>query len=274
MPEVRGWPGRVEHIMGMPISIDVRDSQVDRAALDSAFAWLRWVDATFSTYKPDSAISRLNRGELLLAGAHPDVRAVLERCEELRAETGGYFDIRVAGALLPGARNGTVDPSGFVKGWSVDRAAALLDAAGGCTYCINAGGDIRVRGRPTPAPYWRVGIRHPFLRDKVAAVVAATDLAIATSGAYERGAHIVDPHTGRPPGGILSVTVVGPDLATADAYATAAYAMGRAGPGWTARLVALGYEAMTILANETVLSTPAFPAIPAAHDDSPPPSLW
>src|SRR5207248_3932894 len=100
---------------------------------------------------------------------------------------------------------------------------------------INAGGDIRVRGRPTPAPYWRVGIRHPFLRDKAAAVVAATDLAIATSGAYERGAHIVDPHTGRPPGGILSVTVVGPDLATADAYATAAYAMGRAGVDGAAR---------------------------------------
>src|SRR5947199_8795250 len=141
MPEVRGWPGRVEHIMGMPISIDVRDPEVDPAALDNAFAWLRWVDATFSTYRSDSTISRLNRGELLLAGAHPDVRAVLERCEELREETGGYFDIRAAGALLPEAWNGAVDPSGFVTGWSVDRAAAILGAAGWCAYRLNGGAD-------------------------------------------------------------------------------------------------------------------------------------
>lgn len=87
----------------------------------------------------------------------------------------------------------------------------------------------------------------------------ATDTAIATSGSYERGQHIVDPHTVTAPEGVLSVTIVGPDLATADAYATAAYAMGRNGPDWTAILPALGYEAMTILDDATVLMTPAFP---------------
>lgn len=131
--------------------------------------------------------------------------------------------------------------------------------AGARSYCINAGGDVLVRGRPASAPHWRIGIRHPFLLDRVAAVVAATDLAIATSGAYERGEHIVDPHTGCAPIGVLSVTIVGPDLGTADAYATAAYAMGRNGPAWTAQLVAGGYEAMTILDDETVLFTPGFP---------------
>jgi thiamine biosynthesis lipoprotein len=260
---VRGWPGRVEQIMGLPIAIDVRDPQVEPAAIAHAFAWLRWVDATFSTYKADSAISQLNRRELALTEAPPAVRAVLDRCDELRVETDGYFDIRMA-ALAQwqrlgdvALRVGAVDPSGLVKGWAVDRAARILEAAGAHTYCINAGGDIRVRGCPAPTSHWRIGIQHPFQRDKVAAVVEATDLAIATSGAYERGAHIVDPHTGRPPEGVLSVTIVGPDLATADAYATAAYAMGRAGPPWTARLV--GYEAMTILSDETVLSTPGFP---------------
>jgi thiamine biosynthesis lipoprotein len=109
-----------------------------------------------------------------------------------------------------------------------------------------------------PEPLWRVGIQHPLLRDRVTAVVTAGDLAIATSGAYARGDHVLDPHTGRPPRGVLSVTVVGPDLATADAYATAAFAMGTAGPHWTARLRA--YEAMTILADRTVLSTARFPA--------------
>ena len=256
---------RVEHIMGMPVLVDVRDPDVDPTALERAFAWLRWVDATFSTYKAGSAINRLNRGEVTLAEAHPDVRAVLARCEQLREETEGYFDIRVY--VGPNDRRddatlaiGAVDPSGLVKGWSVDRAARLLEDAGARNYAINAGGDIRVHGRPGDAPCWRVGIRHPLQHDRVAAVIAATDLAIATSGTYERGAHIVDPHTGAPPEGVLSVTVVGPDLATADAYATAAFAMGRDGPAWTAGLASRGYEALTILADETVLSTRGFPA--------------
>ena len=141
----------------------------------------------------------------------------------------------------------------------------MLTRTGTCGTCsaaaaINAGGDIRLRGGALPAGHWRVGIQHPLARGRVAAVIEATDLAVATSGAYERGAHVVDPHTGRPPAGVLSVTVVGPDLASADAYATAAFAMGRTGPHWAARLRG-GYEAMTILADETVLTTAGFPAV-------------
>jgi thiamine biosynthesis lipoprotein len=236
--------------MGMPIVVDVRDDNVDDGVLDGMFDWLRWVDATFSTYKDDSEISRLGRGELALEDAHTDVRWVLERCEQLRNETRGYFDARAAG---------TLDPSGLVKGWSVDRAAEILRDAEVRNFAVSAGGDMRVSGRAVPEACWRVGIQHPLDRDHVAAVVEANDLAIATSGAYARGDHVVDPHTGRPPTGVLSVTVVGPELATADAYATAAFAMGpHAGPRWTARL--RGYEAMTILADETVLTTARFPA--------------
>ena len=87
-------------------------------------------------------------------------------------------------------------------------------------------------------------------------MVAVEDLAVGTSGGYERGAHIVDPHTGAPPTGLLSVTVVGPDLATADAYATTAFAMGADGPAWTASLA--GYDAMCITSDHRVLSTPGF----------------
>jgi thiamine biosynthesis lipoprotein len=230
---------------------DVGAADVDDAVLDRMFDWLRVVDATFSTYKADSEVSRINRGELALEDASPDVREVLDRCEELRHETKGYFDAHPASPS-------ELDPSGLVKGWSVDRAAVILDEAGLRNYCVNAGGDMLVRGRAIPDDVWRVGIQHPLELDKVAKVVVSNDLAVATSGAYARGEHVIDPHTRRAPEGVLSVTITGPVLATADAYATAAFAMGLEGPKWTARL--RGYEAMTILADETVLSTPGFPA--------------
>ena len=240
---------RVEHVMGMPVVIDVPDDDATPDVLDAVFRWLHWVDATFSTYKPESEISRLDRGELDLEGAHPAVRTVLDRCAELRTETRGYFDERFDGSL---------DPSGLVKGWAVDAAADILDASGMRNYAVSAGGDIRVRGGALPEPAWRIGIQHPLERAGVAAVVEATDLAIATSAAYARGEHVLDPHTRRPPHGVLSVTITGSDLTTADAYATAAFAMGAAGPHWTARL--RGYEAMTIMSDHRVLSTPGFPA--------------
>ena len=237
--------------MGMPIVLDERDGLAE-PTIESMFDVLREADTLFSTYKHDSEISRLNRGELVLADTHPDVREVLARCDELRVITDGYFD---AGHVIEGG----TDPSGLVKGWAVDRAGDLLDAAGARNYSLNAGGDIRMRGAPLPEPRWRVGIQHPLERDKIAAVVEGNDVAVATSGAYARGEHVVDPHTGHAPVGVLSVTIVGPELATADAYATAAFAMGEAGPEWTASLGL--YEAMTILADGRVLLTPGFPSV-------------
>jgi thiamine biosynthesis lipoprotein len=231
---------QVEQIMGMPIVVEVRDGD---APFDEVFDWFRWVDETFSTYKPDSEISRVARGEPAIS---PEVRDILDRCERLRAQTNGYFDA---------CAGGTLDPSGLVKGWAVDRAADLLEAAGVREYALNAGGDIRLRGT------WRVGIQHPRERQAIAAVVEATDLALATSGEYARGAHVLDPHTGAPPDGILSVTISGPDLATADAYATAALAMGASiAPHWLARL--RGYGALLILGDERLLSTPSFGCAP------------
>ena len=222
-----------EHVMGMPVTV-----RCERGA-DRVFAWLRWVDATFSTYREDSEICRIDRGELRVADAHADVQAVLARCARLRVATGGYFDGRAGGRL---------DPSALVKGWAVDRAAALLRGR----FMINAGGDVLVRGGP-----WRVGVRHPLRGDSLCAALELTDGAVATSGAYERGEHILDPVGGGPARGALSVTVVTTrSLATADAYATAAFAMGERGPAWTARL--RGCDAMTVLRDGEVRCTPGF----------------
>jgi thiamine biosynthesis lipoprotein len=252
MAAVAPGPHRIERVMGMPVIVDVRHGDVGEEVLDDVFDWLAWVEATFSTFRPDSEICRVDRRELALEDAHPEVRAVLARCEELGRETGGYFDLRAG-------PEGRLDPAGLVKGWSIDRAASILEAAGATSYAINAGGDIRLRGGASPADRWRVGIQHPLERDRIAAVVEANDLAIATSGAYERGEHVLDPHTLRSPSGVLSVTVTGPELGTADAYATAAFAMGRRGAQWTATLP--GYEAMTILSDGRVLLTDAFPVV-------------
>ena len=210
--------------MGMPVRVE---GDVDAVRV---FAWLRWVDSTFSTYRADSEIARLDRGEL--DDPHPAVREVLARCEELRIETGGLFDVRAGGRL---------DPSGYVKGWAVQRAAAF----GRGRFLIDAGGDVVVRGA------WRVGIRHPYVRDKLAAAITVSDCAVATSGAYERGPHILDPRSGRPATGLSSVTVVGRDLGTADAYATAAFAAGD--PRWTAPLAAMS------IAGERVFTTATWP---------------
>jgi thiamine biosynthesis lipoprotein len=235
----------VRHVMGMPIGIDLADAHV--VDLEPAFAWLEEVDAMFSTYREDSEISRLDRGELTVADCRPEVDEVLTRCLALERATNGFFSVRAAGRL---------DPSGLVKGWAIDGAAARLVAAGAQRFCINAGGDVLAHGRPAPDRLWRVGIRHPLHADRLAAVLAVEDLAVATSGVYERGAHIVDPHTGAPATGLLSVTIVGPELATADAYATAVFAMGDAGPAWSASLE--GHDVMCITRGHEVLTTPGF----------------
>ena len=196
----------VEHVMGMPIIVDIRDPDFDTGCVDAVFAWFRLVDEVFSTYKPASEISRLNRGEIGIHDVSEDIRDVLERCEELRSETDGYFDVRAASGEV-------VDPSGFVKGWSVDRATSLLDGVGARNYSINAGGDIAVRGGALPQRTWRIGIQHPKRRDSIAKVLQSDHLAVATSGSYERGPHVVNPRTGLAPTGVLSVTVTGPSSA-------------------------------------------------------------
>ncbi len=240
---------RVERLMGTVFVFDVRGSGVAPSAVDRAIAVLHEVEARYSPYLADSEISALIRGEVDEADCAPDVRAVLGLCEDLRRTSDGAFDIR---RHRP---DGRPDPTGLVKGWAVEEAALLLDAAGATDYAINAGGDIIARGEPEPGRAWRVGIRHPAIEDKLAAVLEVRELAVATSGAYERGEHIVDPRTGRPPGDLASVTVTGPSPTYADAYATIAFVMGLQGPAWVARHP--GYGAYAITTDEQAIWTDA-----------------
>lgn len=231
---------RVEQVMGTAISVHIADPLPRRdldLLMDDVFAWFRDVDRRFSTYRAHSEITLLDRGELNLTDCSPAVRDVLDACAMLAGATDGFFDVYATGRL---------DPSGYVKGWAVQRASDRLVGAGAVNHCLNAGGDVRVRGHETPGAAWRVGIRHPFEADKVAWVVAGTDLAVATSGTYERGFHVIDPRRGTAASDFSSVSVVGPDLGLADAYATAAVAMGLPGLSWLAALD--GYEAAVVTA--------------------------
>lgn len=240
--------------MGTVFSFDLRGPGDPAAGLAGAVALLHHVDAVFSTYRPDSAVSRLGRGELRLAECPAEVREVLDLCAEVRAASAGCFDPAYAGGL---------DPTGVVKGWAVQRASDLLRAAGSTAHAVGGGGDVRLVGEPEPGQPWRVGIADPLCPGRLATVVSGRDLAVATSGEAERGAHIIDPRTGRPPAGLASVTVVGPDLGRADGFATAAFVLGAAAPAWLAGLV--GYAGFGVTATGERWATPGFAAYrPAA----------
>lgn len=214
---------RVEHCMGTVFSLDVRAPLVDPAVIDDVVAWLHDVDDTFSTYRAESQISRLARGDISPLDCSPEVRTILDRCAELVHETDGYFSAYASG---------TLDPSGLVKGWAIERASDMLRDAGALNHCVNGGGDVQCAGEAAPGQAWRVGIAHPLRHGQLAGVVVGNDISVATSGSAERGGHVLDPHSGEANRALASLTVVGRRLATTDAYATAAYAMGNAARGW------------------------------------------
>jgi thiamine biosynthesis lipoprotein len=207
--------------MGMPITVEIVDAGANRAAIDAVYDYFEYIDATFSTYKEDSEISRINRREIGPAEFSADMRTVLALSELTRQETGGYFDI---------ARNGIIDPSGLVKGWAIDQAAEILRQKGFKNFYVDAGGDIQAVGKNSQGQDWRVGIRNPFNIAGIVKVIAVSDRGVATSGTYIRGQHIYNPKETAPlDTDIVSLTVIGPDIYEADRFATAAFAMGRAG---------------------------------------------
>ncbi|MBI2324140.1 MAG: FAD:protein FMN transferase [Chloroflexi bacterium] len=239
---------RTDVVMGMPVTVAVPGG-ADARVLDAIFAELRVVDAVFSPFRADSAVSRMNAGTLAEHEAGALVAEVLDLCRRYACATHGYFSAWATGRL---------DPSGLVKGWALDRACAVLERAGHTSFFVDGAGDVRTRGHRAPGVAWRVAIRHPVQRDRVVGVIRGTDLAVATSGTYEKGTHIYDPHTRRPANELVSLTVVGPDIVDADVYATAAFAMGRAGLAFMERVP--GYEAFAIDADLFSASTSGFGA--------------
>jgi thiamine biosynthesis lipoprotein len=217
---------RVVHCMGT-VSFDVRTPGVGAQAVDEAERWLHTADATFSTYRADSEIRRLARGDIDGADCSPLVRGVLAECDRLHAATGGYFSMYATGSL---------DPSGYVKGWAIQRASDILATHGSIAHCVNGGGDVQCMGWAAAGTPWRIGIADPRHPGELVTAVSGANLAVATSGTAERGAHVVDPHSGRAADHLASITLVGAHLAMVEAYATAALAMGPAAREFVASL--------------------------------------
>jgi thiamine biosynthesis lipoprotein len=246
----------IQYVMGTVITFDVyvasgaSGSDVS-ARLARARAAMRSADALFSIWRPDSPINRLRRGEITSDQAPPELTQLLERCAWAKELSGGWFD--------PWAMPGGVDPTGYVKGWAAQRALGMLVSSDICGAIVNAAGDIATFGGPAPGQPFRVGIADPFSPRHLAHIVELGG-SIATSGTYERGQHLIDPHSGEPMALVASASVCGPDLGLADALATAIAVAGERALSLVETID--GYEALTIALDGTARWTPNFPFAP------------
>jgi FAD:protein FMN transferase len=240
--------GHTEPVMGTVASFTVEPGELGdeaaREAIRGACRVLHAADAVLSTFRPDSTLSRLRRGEASAADLPVELLEVLELSARATRLTEGAFD--------PWAMPGGVDPTGLVKGWAAQRALSVLRDSGVAAAMVNAGGDIACFG---PEP-WRIGVRDPQTADRLVCV-AEVSAAIATSGGYERPGEIVDPRSGRPAEALAQATVIGADLALADAFATALMVAGE--DGLTLLAGEPGYSALIVSGDGRMLATTQFP---------------
>jgi thiamine biosynthesis lipoprotein len=249
-----------EAVMGTVVSFSIHAPRVDPEKLWTAVAEARAVlhnaDAVFSTWKRNSPVNQLRRGEIGLKGCPGEVGEVLLLCAWVREQSEGWFD--------PWALPGGVDPTGLVKGWAAARALDVLSRAGMAAVMVSAGGDIATWGHPDddPTRAWRIGIAHPWRSGGLAGVVEQRGAgAVCTSGTYQRGAHLFDPATREPAGRTVSATVTGPDLSLADGLATAVAVGGDRALPAVERLA--GYEAWLIRPDGSTASTAGWQFAPA-----------
>jgi thiamine biosynthesis lipoprotein len=241
-----------EEVMGTIVTFDLYDdgapSKDLERVLGEATTVLHEADEVFSTYKGDSPISRLRRGEITLEQCPHQIGEVLELCRVARTISDGWFD--------PWMMPGGVDPTGYVKGWATQRSLDVLRRSGIRAALVNAAGDTAGFGGPRIGAAFRIGVVDPAATQRLACIVESPG-AVATSGMYERGWHLIDPHTGLPAARAASATVTGTDLGLADALATALAVAG----DQALNLVEVldGYEALVIGYDGTTSMTSGFP---------------
>ena len=218
---------RVEKIIpvwGTEIYIDASSSKLDESEINRVIAGVEAfffdVDDELSTFKDTSSVTKLRQNKMKIEDAPEIVQEVWRGCLKAKELSFGAFD--------PWAVEGGFDPSGFVKGWAAEKAAEMLVAAGCDQVQVNAAGDIALRGNEP----WKIGIVNPDDKSEIIEVFEVSNENIATSGHYEKGAHIKDPHTGIIAIGAKSGTVIGPDGGLTDAFATALMVDGKDAVQW------------------------------------------
>ncbi len=226
--------------MGTAVSAHIDDAvpqEIADDAWESVGVFLRDIEDRFSTFLPTSEISRINKGELHVLDASPDVVEVLDACTWLEHLSNGVFNAR--------RPDGSIDPAGFVKGWAAERAARLLAEAGLKNYYLRIGGDIQTHGVQATGEKWRVGIVDPHDATRIHSYVDIPEnWAIATSGVAELGQHLWGKDSQPTNSQFSSLTVIGPHLMWADAFATIGYALGDAGIDWVEKFP--DYTAFTL----------------------------
>jgi len=233
----------------MPITVEIVDSSAAAEVLKKVFAYFVAVDERFSTYKETSEVMRVNRGEVKKEDYSPEMREVFALAEQTKKETNNYFDIKKP--------DGSLDPSGIVKGWAIQNAAEQVRAMGYRNFFIDAGGDIQSQGMNAEGLPWSVGIRNPFNLDEIVKVIYPHGAGVATSGTYIRGQHIYTPQNPEKElRDVVSITVMGPNVLEADRFATAAFAMGREGIHFIESLK--GFEGYAIDAKGIATMTSGF----------------
>lgn len=201
--------------MGLPVSLEITDCQ-DQVVFDLVFKRLKKIDNKLSTYKVDSELSRYQRKEITEANLSAEMKKIIKACLKFEKATDGYFSAWYGRHF---------DPTGYVKGWAINQASKIITKAGYSTYCIGAGGDVLAAS--AGQKNWGIGLQDPRNKQKIIGKITAKNLAIATSGNYQRGEHIYNPKNRKPAKELLSVSVAGVDIITADVLATACFAGGK-----------------------------------------------
>lgn len=234
-------------IMGMPVRIEIADKNARLKDISKIFSYFRKIDRKFSTYRKNSEIERINRGELNEREYTSEMRKILKLSEETKKITNRFFDIRIKNKL---------DPSGIVKGYAIKEASDMLAEQGYKNFYVEIGGDIEVRGNNQKGEKWKVGIENPFDRKEIIKRVSLSNKGIATSGTYIRGNHIYNPVSKTKADSIASITVIGPNVYEADRFATAAFAMGMEGINFIENLD--GFEGYLVTKDRTGIFTTGF----------------
>lgn len=267
------WIEDTQPIMGTRVHAEVwsEDAALGRQAVADVMAEMERINQLMSPYIETSELSVLNANAFRRpVPTSRELMNLLARSEQLAKRTGGAFDITYASighsydyrsgerpsageisASLPAidyrnvlldwdaltvrfTRPGvSIDLGGIAKGHAVDRAISILRARGFEHASVSAGGDSRILGDRRGKP-WVVGVRDPDDETSMKAVLPLSDVAVSTSGDYERyfdedGVryhHILDPNTGDSARGVRSVTILGPDATTTDGLSTSVFVLG------------------------------------------------